>query len=157
MTDHFVKRNGALSIPIEEGDYIKTDGGRFKYYKKPNAAPELYTRLLVSGAKRRAKAFKNHWRSYEVFLYLCDAMNNQNIVRMPYEKLAEDLALAHKTVGNIVSQLCSAEMLCRTGTRYVWMVNPYVACKCNDVEAIDLQYEWYNALDKRIDNDIELD
>jgi hypothetical protein len=140
MAQKLVNPNGT-KIPIEDGAVIEGADGRYKYFKNRNAPPERYTKLLISGATSRQRAFKGN-SSVLLFFLLLDNMSERNIVYMPTPEAAAILGVSPAHISEQITRLVKAQILQRTGKRSVLMINPHIACKCNDEQLYELSYEY---------------
>ncbi len=140
MTASLVKQDGT-SLTLKDGESIKIEGGRLKYFKDRNESPEKYTKLLISGATSRQRAFKGN-SSVLLFFLLLDNMSERNIVYMPTPEAATILGVSPAYVSEQITRLVKAQILQRTGKRSVLMINPHIACKCNDEKLYELSYEY---------------
>lgn len=105
------------------------------------APPQLYAKMLVGGAQIIKEAFENN-APVNIFMHFVYTMEKHNFLRVSIEEIAASANVSYQYASILMSKLVQAKLLCRTGTRSKWMINPYVATKCSEEESKELQNIW---------------
>lgn len=104
--------------------------------------PQYYVKLLAEGSAILNHAWETEPVSMQLFFQLAQEMEKNNLIRISLKTVAERENITYNSASQRMSKLVQTHLLCRTGTRSLWMLNPSVVTKCSEDECIALQEVW---------------
>ena len=133
---------------LNDGDSCRLPSGDLvKIYKRRNGPPQQYFKVLNDGATSLKRALKAEPSCMLLFIELARRMNKNNILRISLEEIVKLENVTYNNACIKMSALCDVELISRTGTRSMWMINPIVVVKCSEDETTELQIKWFELLE----------
>ena len=86
--------------------------------------------------------FNKHPRLFMHLYYLAKVMQYNNLLKIKIAVLARARQMQYGPTSVAMRQLCNYQIIARTGTQFLWMINPYIVYKCSDADLPAVQEEW---------------